>query len=222
MADRPVGVARPSRDSRDRAFDALSRLASGAALALCLALNLAGCGKSAPASTSFHHIDITGANYAQDLGGLQTTQGKPVALADYRGKAVLVFFGYTRCPDVCPTTLQEAAEVMRALGPLAERLQVLFVTLDPAHDTAPILDAYTKSFDPRFAALRADEVTTRQVAQRFKIYYERVAGKTSDSDTFDHTAASFVFDPQGRVRLYVRNGQGPQALAADLAVLLKG
>ena len=193
--------------------------------------NLSGCSKSvapeaggtskaASATPVFRHVDITGAPYAQALTGLADPQGQARSLADWRGKAVLVFFGYTRCPDVCPTTLQDAAEVARLLGPQADRFQVVFVTLDPARDTPNVLEPYVKSFNPSFIALRGDDASTRQVAQHFKVFFERVEGKSPGNETFDHTAASFVFDPEGRVRLYVRGGQGPEALAHDVRQLL--
>ena len=196
-----------------------------------LVWNLSGCSKSvapeaggtskaASATPVFRHVDITGAPYAQALTGLADPQGQARSLADWRGKAVLVFFGYTRCPDVCPTTLQDAAEVARLLGPQADRFQVVFVTLDPVRDTPNVLDPYVKSFNPSFVALRGDDASTRQVAQHFKVFFERVQGKSPGNETFDHTAASFVFDPEGRVRLYVRGGQGPEALAHDVRQLL--
>ena len=196
-----------------------------------LVWNLSGCSKSvapeaggtskaASATPVFRHVDITGAPYAQALTGLADPQGQARSLADWRGKAVLVFFGYTRCPDVCPTTLQDAAEVARLLGPQADRFQVVFVTLDPVRDTPNVLDPYVKSFHPSFVALRGDDASTRQVAQHFKVFFERVQGKSPGNETFDHTAASFVFDPEGRVRLYVRGGQGPEALAHDVRQLL--
>ena len=210
-----------------------SRLvASWVWMGLCaLVWNLSGCSKSvapeaggtskaASATPVFRHVDITGAPYAQALTGLADPQGQARSLADWRGKAVLVFFGYTRCPDVCPTTLQDAAEVARLLGPQADRFQVVFVTLDPARDTPNVLEPYVKSFNPSFIALRGDDASTRQVAQHFKVFFERVEGKSPGNETFDHTAASFVFDPEGRVRLYVRGGQGPEALAHDVRQLL--
>jgi len=196
-----------------------------------LVWGLSGCGKSAApevggtakvtsATPIFRHVDITGAPYAQALTGLTDSQGQARSLAELRGKAVLIFFGYTRCPDVCPTTLQDAAEVARLLGPQADRFQVVFVTLDPARDTPDVLEPYVKSFNPSFLALRGDDASTRQVAQHFKVFFERVEGKSPGNETFDHTAASFIFDPEGRVRLYVRGGQGPEALTHDVRQLL--
>jgi len=196
-------------------------------LPLALALVLTGCGKSTPAGTSasapvaFHHVDITGARYAQDLSGLVDSDGQPRTLADWRGKAVLIFFGYSRCPDVCPTTLAEAAEARRLLGDQANRLQVVMISLDPERDTPELLSTYVRSFDPSFVALRGDAETTRRVAQNFKIFYERVEAKSAAGYTLDHTAASYVIDPQGQARLYVRNGVGAQALADDLQQLLR-
>ena len=191
-------------------------------MVLCaLVLGLSGCSKSTtPTTPTFRHVDITGAPYAQALTGLADPQGRTRSLTDWRGKAVLVFFGYTRCPDICPTTLQDAAEVARLLGPQADRFQVVFVTLDPARDTPEVLEPYVKSFNPSFVALRGDDVSTRKAAKDFKIFFERVEGKLPGNETFDHTAASFIFDPEGRVRLYVRGGQGPEALAHDVRQLL--
>lgn len=206
----------------------------GAAAVLALALSACGgdgsTGGKAPGSgtagaprvEAFKAVDVTGARHAQRLEGLVDPQGRERSLAEFRGKAVLVFFGFTQCPDVCPTTLAEAAEAVQLLGPDADRVQVLFVTLDPARDSPEVLSKYASSFDPRFIALRGDEARTREVAQHFKVFFEKVPGRAAGSYTLDHTAASYVFDPQGRLRLYVRHGQGAQALAHDLALLLAG
>ena len=183
-----------------------------------LVCGLSACSKSA--APVFRHVDITGAPYAQALAGLADPQGQVRSLSDWRGKAVLVFFGYTRCPDICPTTLQDAAEVARLLGPQADRFQVVFVTLDPVRDTPEVLGPYVKAFNPSFVALRGNEASTREAAKGFKVFFERVEGKSPGTETLDHTAASFVFDPEGRVRLYVRGGQGPEALAHDVRQLL--
>ncbi|WP_175705051.1 SCO family protein, partial [Burkholderia ambifaria] len=142
-------------------------------------------------------------------------------LADFKGRAVVLFFGYTHCPDVCPTTLAELAQAMQQLGPEAKRVQVLLVTLDPERDTAPLLAQYVAAFDPSFIALRpADDAQLRQVAKDFRIYYAKAAGKTPGSYTMDHTAASYVFDPDGKLRLFVRDGQGPGPWVHDLKLLL--
>jgi protein SCO1/2 len=174
---------------------------------------------SAPAKEAFENTDITGLNYAKDFA-LTDYTGKPRTLADFRGKAVVVFFGYTQCPDVCPTTLAEMASAMKELGPLADRVQVLFITLDPARDTAKVLSQYVPAFDPRFLGLRGDQAATDKVAKEFKVFYQKVPGSEPGSYSIDHTAGSYVFDPQGRVRLFVRHGQGPEPLVHDLKLLL--
>jgi protein SCO1/2 len=140
-------------------------------------------------------------------------------LADFRGKAVVVFFGFTHCPDVCPTTLADMAGVMKTLGPQADRVQMIFITVDPERDTPQALDQYVHAFDPRFIALRGDPDATQRVAKDFKIYYEK--RKQGDTYTVDHSAQSYVFDPQGRLRLLVRPQGVATDLPDDLRVLLK-
>jgi len=157
----------------------------------------------------FKSTDITGADYGQSLE-LPDTGGTPRRLADFRGKAVVVFFGFTHCPDVCPTTLADMAGVMKTLGPEAERVQMVFITVDPERDTPEDLAKYVQAFDKRFIALRGDLAATQRTAKDFKIYFEK--RKQGDTYTIDHSAQSYVFDPQGRLRLLVR----PQAIAADL------
>ena len=174
-----------------------------------------------PASTTFKNSDVTGLGYARDFA-LNDHDGKPRTLADFKGKAVVMFFGYTHCPDVCPTTMSEMAAVMKQLGPDADRVQVLFVTLDPERDKPELLKAYVPGFDPRFIALSGDQEATARVAKEFKVFYQKSPGKTPDSYTMDHTAASYVFDPQGRARLFVRHGQGPEPIVHDLKILLAG
>ena len=169
---------------------------------------------------SFKSIDITGANYALDFD-LPDTEGRARRLSDFQGKAVVLFFGYTQCPDVCPTTLQELTQARQLLGPLGDRVQGLFVTIDPERDTADVLRAYMKSFDPSYVALVPSSDQLAQAAKHFKVYYKKSEGKTPTSYTMDHTAASFVYDPQGRIRLYTRYGLGAQALADDLRLILK-
>ena len=169
---------------------------------------------------SFKSIDITGANYALDFD-LPDTEGRARRLSDFQGKAVVLFFGYTQCPDVCPTTLQELTQARQLLGPLGDRVQGLFVTIDPERDTADVLRAYMQSFDPSYVALVPSSVQLAQAAKHFKVYYKKSEGKTPTSYTMDHTAASFVYDPQGRIRLYTRYGLGAQALADDLRLILK-
>ncbi|MEB0134268.1 SCO family protein [Actimicrobium sp. CCC2.4] len=175
--------------------------------------------KFSPVNSQFKNTDVTGLQYARDFA-LTDHNGKARTLADFKGKAVLVFFGYTQCPDVCPTTMAEMATVMKELGPQADKVQVLFVTLDPERDTQALLSQYVPAFDARFLGLYGDNAATVAVAKEFKIFYQKVAGKSADSYTIDHTAGSYVFDPQGRVRLFVKHGQGAAPIAHDLKLLL--
>ncbi|MBI3285197.1 MAG: SCO family protein [Burkholderiales bacterium] len=184
---------------------------------LALALGLAACGKPAE---KFTNTDLTGLDYAQDFA-LTDHHGKPRTLADFRGKAVVIFFGYTQCPDVCPTTMAEMASVMQQLGPLADQVQVLFVTVDPERDTQALLASYVPNFDGRFLGLYGDAAATAKVAKDFKVFYQKVPGKTPASYTMDHTAGSYVFDRQGRIRLFLRHGQGAEPIAHDLKLLLQ-
>ena len=167
----------------------------------------------------FKGVDITGAEYARDLP-LTDHNGQPRHLKDFAGKVVVVFFGFTQCPDVCPTSMQELAEVKRTLGADGERLQGIFVTVDPERDTADVLKAYMANFDPTFLALRGNAQELAAVAKDFKIYYKRVEGQTPTSYTMDHSAGSYVYDPAGRLRVYHRYGSGAQSLAADVRALL--
>lgn len=178
-----------------------------------------GAGSTAGPAAGFNGIDITGADYARELN-LPDEQGRPRSLADFKGKVTVVFFGFTHCPDVCPTTMSELAEVKRSLGADGERVQGVFVTIDPERDTPELLRNYVSAFDPGFVALRGTPEQTQAAAKEFRVFYAKSPGKTPDSYSMDHTAGSFVFDTQGRVRLFVRYGAGPQALAADLRRLL--
>ncbi|HWW06071.1 MAG TPA: SCO family protein [Collimonas sp.] len=173
-----------------------------------------------PTNSAFINTDVTGLGYARDFA-LTDHTGKPRTLADYKGKAVLVFFGYTQCPDVCPTTMVEMANVMKEMGPLASKVQVLFVTVDPERDTQELLSKYVPAFDPSFVGLYGDQAATDKVAKEFRVFYQKVPGKTPGSYTMDHTAGSYVFDPEGHIRLFVRHGQGPEPIAHDLKLLLK-
>ena len=168
----------------------------------------------------FRGIDVTGAEYARDLP-LTDHNGHQRSLKDFAGKVVVVFFGFTQCPDVCPTSMQELAEVKRTLVADGERLQGIFVTVDPERDTADVLKAYMANFDPTFLALRGNAQELAAVAKDFKIYYKKVDGKTPTSYTMDHSAGSYVYDTAGRLRVYHRYGSGAAALAADVATLLK-
>ncbi|WP_395010759.1 SCO family protein [Undibacterium sp.] len=186
-------------------------------LVLAASLILSACNKP---EEKFLNTDLTGLSYAKDFS-LIDQNGQPRTLADFKGKAVVVFFGYTQCPDVCPTTMFEMSKVMTQLGSLAERVQVLFVTVDPERDTQELLAAYVPNFDKRFLGLYGNAEATDKVAKEFKVFYQKSPGKTPESYTMDHTAASYVFDPQGRIRLYVQYGQKPETIVHDLKILLK-
>jgi len=193
------------------------------ALLLAAALLLAGCDDK----PSFHNTDVTGLEYARDFK-LTDHTGKPRTLADFRGKVVSIFFGYTQCPDVCPTTMAEMKEVLRKLGPAdAAKVQVLFVTIDPERDTQALLAQYVPAFDPSFIGLRGDLEATAKTAKDFKVFYQKVPGKTPGSYTMDHTAGSYVYDPQGCLRLFVRHAppdtdasQSTDWLVSDIRILL--
>lgn len=186
-----------------------------------IALLLIGLSACSP-KPEFKNIDITGSTaFGKDFS-LIDPDGKARTLADFKGKVVVMFFGYTQCPDICPTTLTEMQQVMTLLGPQSDKVQVLFVTVDPERDTAAILKQYVPSFDSRFLGLHpADEAALEKVAKDFKIYYKKVPGTSPGSYTMDHTAGSYAFDPQGRLRLYIKHAQGPETLAHDLKELLK-
>lgn len=181
---------------------------------------LAGCDKlglSAPSTQAFKGVDITGADYQY---ALPDQDGKTRTPADFTGKVTAVFFGYTQCPDVCPTTLAELAQVRKALGKDGNRLQAVFITVDPERDTPQVLKAYVGSFDPSFVALRGSVEQTTAVAKDFKVFFAKAPGKTPGSYTVDHTAGTYLFDPQGKVRLFERYGSGPELLSADIKALL--
>lgn len=187
-------------------------------LLLCvLTFALAACG---PASPKFEGSDVTGAVMGRDFK-LFDHAGKPRTLADFRGKVVVVFFGYTQCPDACPTTLSELNEVMGRIGPDADRVQVLFVTVDPERDTPELLSRYVPAFNPSFLGLYGDAAATAEVAKEFKVLYQKQPGPTPGTYTMDHSAGTFVFDPQGRLRVYENYGQGPDVIAHDIRMLLE-
>ena len=191
--------------------------------AFCIALT--GCDKMAPGATapkaSFRGADITGAEYARTLA-LPDISGQPRKLADFKGKVTVVFFGYTQCPDVCPTTMAELAQVKKSLGADGDKLQGIFVTIDPERDTPEILKSYMASFDPSFVALRGTLEQTKAAAQEFKVFFAKVPGKVEGSYTMDHTAGAFILDGQGKVRLFERYGGGAEALSADVKALMAG
>jgi protein SCO1/2 len=175
----------------------------------------------APTNSSFKNTDVTGLGYASDFA-LTDHHGKPRTLADFKGKAVVVFFGFMNCPDVCPTTMAEMTNVMKELGPDAERVQVLFITVDPERDTPELLAKYVPAFDQRFIGLTGDKAAIEKVAKEFRVFYQKSPSKEPGSYSMDHTSGSYVFDPQGRIRLFVRHGQGIEPLAQDIKTLLAG
>lgn len=180
-------------------------------LSVALLLLAAACDGGGP---KFKSTDITGVEYGRELA-LRDHDGKPRTLEDFRGKAVVLFFGFTHCPDVCPTTLAEVAQALKALGTDVERVQVLLVTVDPERDTADALRTYVTAFDPRFLGLRGDAAQTQAVAKEFKIYYEK--RKSGDTYTVDHSGQLYVLDTKGRLRLLVR----PERIGTDLPQDLK-
>lgn len=195
----------------------LSGLLRHIMLGACASLLLSGCGDPPP----FHATDITGATFGRDFR-LTDHTGRRVASADFRGKAMVIFFGYTQCPDICPTALATMKEAMRLLGPEADRVQVLFVTVDPERDTQALLAAYVPWFDARFLGLYGDEKTTRETANEFRVFYTKVKGETALGYSIDHSATSYAYDPQGRLRLLIRHGETPGHIADDLRQLLAG
>lgn len=202
-------------------MDRLSKLVRYALLAFAALVALAGCERfgTSPAKPAFQAVDITGAEYARELA-LPDAEGQLRSLADFKGKVTLVFFGYTHCPDVCPTTLAELAAVKRELGADGERVQGVFVSVDPERDTPEILKAYMASFGPGFVALRGTPEQTQAAAKEFKVFFAKAPGSSAGNYGVDHTAGTYVFDPQGRVRLFVRYGAGAEALRHDLKLLL--
>ncbi|MBF5003030.1 SCO family protein [Diaphorobacter sp. NR2-3-3-1] len=201
--------------------DALKRLALWGAATSSLATMLAACSPSAPSSPQFQGVDVTGAEYAKDFP-LLDQNGKQRSIKDFAGKVVVVFFGYTQCPDVCPTTMSELAEVKRSLGADGDKLQGVFITVDPERDTPEVLKAYMANFDPTFVGLVPSLEQLPALAKEFKIYYKKVDGKTATSYTMDHSAGSYIYDTKGNLRVYSRYGSGGAALLSDVKALLAG
>ena len=168
---------------------------------------------------AFQGVDVTGADYAKDIP-LTDVNGQKRSLKDFAGKVVAVFFGYTQCPDVCPTTLQELQEVKQALGADGDKLQAVFISLDPERDTPEVLKAYLANFDASFVGLSGTPDEIAAVAKDFKIYFKKVPGKAEGTYTLDHSAGTYLYDPQGRLRIYERYGAGPQLLVQDVKALL--
>ncbi|MCX7176826.1 MAG: SCO family protein [Proteobacteria bacterium] len=187
-------------------------------IALCTML-LLGCSQP----PQFNSTDITGAEFGREFSSPLTDHtGSPRRLADFKGKAVVIFFGYTQCPDVCPTTLSAMAEVLKLLGDDGRKVQVLFITVDPERDTRELLAAYVPAFHPSFIGLSADATTTAATALAFKVFYQKQAGSSPNTYSVDHSANSYVYDPQGHLRLYVKHGEIPEKIAADIKLLLAG
>lgn len=185
---------------------------------------LAACDKLETAQAtkpSFHSVDITGADYARDFS-LSDVSGATRTLSDFKGKVTVVFFGFTQCPHMCPTTMVELAEIKKSLGAAGERLQVILVSIDPERDTPEVLRDYMTNFDSSFIALRGTPEQTLATAKEFKAYFNKVPGQTGAGYSMDHTIGSYVFDPQGKIRLFVRYGQDAEALKSDLQALLAG
>ena len=210
--------------SADRRLGRASAVLCRAGLALATVAACVGLLACSPGSggdsATFQGADLTGATYAKGFE-LPDTQCKIRTLAEFKGKAVLVFFGFTQCPDVCPTTLTDLVKTKALLGSMGSKFQVVFITLDPERDTPQILSMYLSSFDSSFVALRGDEEQTAAVAKEFKVFYTKVPGRTQGSYSVDHSAGMYLFDPQGRLRVFERHGTAPDVLAADLKQLIK-
>ena len=194
------------------------RRALGAALVAAVAGVATGCDRFG--KSTFRSTDLTGADYGRSLT-LTDHTGRPRSLADWKGKVVVLFFGFTQCPDVCPTTLATMADVVKRLGPDADGVQVLFVTVDPERDTQAVLAPYVTAFDPRFVGLYGDAEATAKAAREFRVFFQKVPGSAPGTYTIDHTAASYVLDREGRLRLYVRHQAPAEDIASDLRTLLR-
>lgn len=189
-----------------------------AALMGAAAFLLAACQPSPP-PPAFEATDITGAAFARDFR-LTDHNGRTRTLADFRGKVVAVFFGYTHCPDVCPTTLSDFAAALQQLGPQAEKVQVIFVTVDPERDTPELLKAFVPAFNPTFLGMVADAETLRRLAKEYKVVYQKTSVKAADDYLIDHSAGTYVYDQKGNIRLLMPYGSSPEAIARDLRTLL--
>jgi protein SCO1/2 len=174
------------------------------------------CSENSPRFTA---IDITGAEYARDFA-LTDHNGQARTLKDFQGKVVMMFFGYTQCPEVCPTSMAEMAEIKKLLGNDGARLQALFVSIDPERDKPEMLKEYMAAFDPSFLALYTTPEKTATLAKDYKVYFKKVDGPTPTSYTMDHTAGSYIYDTQGKLRLFTRYGTKPELTAADVKELL--
>ena len=205
----PLDISHPRRTALKTAFIVLALPAAAGLLSACT-----------QAKPQFQSVDLTGAEYATGFS-LTDQNGQVRTLKDFAGKVVVVFFGFTQCPDVCPTTMSELAQVKKLLGADGDKLQAVFVSVDPERDTPEILKAYMGNFDPSFVALRPTPAQLADLAKDFKVFYKRVDGKTSGSYSMDHTAGSYVFDGNGKIRLFTRYGSGVEMLASDVRLLIK-
>ena len=187
-------------------------------LGIYLIIGLTACSQQ-PSAEKFNAADISNVDFGKNWK-LADHNGKARTLDDFKGKAVVLFFGYTHCPDVCPTTLSDMAQALNLLGKEADKVQVLFVTVDPARDTQALLAQYVPAFNPGFLGLYGDEAATAQVAKEFHAFYQKQQGKNSQSYNVDHTAGSFVFDPSGKLRLFIKYGASAESMAHDLHALL--
>ena len=197
----------------------MTRAARLVAIVATAVLLAAGCAK--PNTESFKATDVTGAPFGRALQ-LTDHTGKPRSLDEFKGKVVAVFFGYVQCPDVCPTTMTMLREVKEKLGADGAKLQVVFATVDPERDTQEVLSAYVPAFDPTFVGLRGDLEATAQAAKEFKIFYAKSPGTTPTSYTVDHSSGIFVFDPQGRLRLFANPSIKVDDYVHDIRLLLGG
>lgn len=186
-----------------------------------LALLLMACMKTQPPPQTFSATDITGSPWGNDFQ-LTDHNGVKRSIADFKDKAVVLFFGYTNCPDMCPMTMHKLSLAMEELGKDADRVQVLFVTLDPKRDTPEVLQRYVPAFHPSFLGVYGDEATTELTAKEFKVFYKHQKPDENGFYTVDHMGPSFVFDPQGRLRLFISDEHSVKAIAQDLRTLLKG
>jgi protein SCO1 len=187
-------------------------------LLCCLGALVACDSKTSAPKASFANTDITGSDFGRDFS-LTDHTGQRRTLADYRGKVVALFFGFAQCPDICPTTLSDLAQVKQQLGADGDKLQVLFITVDPERDTQEVLAGFVPAFDPSFVALRGSKDEIEKVTKDFKVFAQKVAGKDGGAYTIDHTAATYVYDTQGRIRLFVRHGQ-TLSLVGDVKQLI--
>ena len=185
-------------------------------LVVCTVVLAACSGGEAP--PKFNATDVSGADWGRELS-LKDHNGKPRTLADFTGKVVILFFGFTQCPDICPSTLGASAAALNLLGADADKVQVLFVTLDPARDTPAVLSKYAPAFNPSFLGMYGNEAETAAAAKEFKVFFQKQPGNDGNY-SIDHTAASYAIDPQGRLRLYIKHGETPEQMAEDIKLLL--